>query len=394
MIDQDLNLETIHLEYTKDFNAQEKERKHIILIDGTWNDETGVGLDGLVTNIVQLQRILKNDEEKQIVRYHRGVGNDDDNGFLGNLIGGATGRGVEDIVERAYVRFVQDWQKGDKICVFGFSRGAAAARMLAAKICKEGVPKSIKIDYMARENKATKVVEQFMSKFDLDTSRAPFQVEVDFVGVWDTVSAFGLFNNLQRFLGKKEKDLFTDNYIADNIKRAVHLLAMDETRRIFVPSLMNQIEDKNHNSIENKIHEVWFPGVHSDIGGSYKEDEIAKVSLYYMLKKFHEYVNDQGYAPLLIDEEMYKKRTLITTQRAHFHFFGLSRGEGLRHIKTQVHGMADPVRKPKIHRLYYDLCGSHQTFSVVPFGKVTRPIKFQYMPFNVKTLRGNFEIVD
>ena len=65
--------------YDKDFNAPPKERKHIILLDGTWNDETGLNSDGLVTNIVNLNRILLDDNETQIVRYHRGVGNDNDN---------------------------------------------------------------------------------------------------------------------------------------------------------------------------------------------------------------------------------------------------------------------------------------------------------------------------
>ena len=68
--------------YTKDFSARPIERKHIILLDGTWNDETGIGADGLVTNIVHMNRILLNDNKKQIVRYHRGVGNDNDNGWI------------------------------------------------------------------------------------------------------------------------------------------------------------------------------------------------------------------------------------------------------------------------------------------------------------------------
>ena len=129
--------QAIKTTYPKDKTAAHNERKHIILLDGTWNDETGVNLDGLVTNIVNIQRILVNDEKHQIVRYHRGVGNDNDNGWLANKLKGATGRGVDKIVAHAYARFVQDWQKGDQIFIFGFSRGSAAARLLASKICME-----------------------------------------------------------------------------------------------------------------------------------------------------------------------------------------------------------------------------------------------------------------
>ncbi|MBL4708216.1 MAG: DUF2235 domain-containing protein [Flavobacteriales bacterium] len=127
--------------YPKDTNAESKERKHIILLDGTWNDETGQGADNLVTNIVQMSRVFKNDESKQIVRYHRGVGNDNDNNSIKSKWKGATGKAIAAIIEKAYARFVQDWQKGDRIYIFGFSRGAAAARILASKIANEGIPK-------------------------------------------------------------------------------------------------------------------------------------------------------------------------------------------------------------------------------------------------------------
>src|SRR5688572_8370 len=152
----------ITTEYVKDFNAIPRERKHIILLDGTWNDETGLNADGLVTNIVQMNRILKDDGESQIVRYHRGVGNDNDNRWIDQSWKGVTGKTVGKIVEQAYARFVQDWQKGDRIYIFGFSRGAAAARMLASKINDEGVPDKIRITLRPKANSETNVVEQIM----------------------------------------------------------------------------------------------------------------------------------------------------------------------------------------------------------------------------------------
>ncbi|MPQ46962.1 hypothetical protein GCQ56_08025 [Marinifilum sp. N1E240] len=371
--------------YVKDFDAPAKKRKHIILLDGTWNDETGSDLDGLVTNIVKLRKILVNSEENQIVRYHRGVGNDNDNGWLGNLWKGSSGNGVQKIVEHAYIRFVKDWQKGDEIFIFGFSRGAAAARLLASKISKKGVPKSVSITLFARENKQTKVAEQHIANYSIENGDKSEAVKIEFLGVWDTVSAFGLYNNFKRFIGISKKDLFTDNHIAPNIKKAVHLVGIDETRNPFTPSLMNHKE--------GVTHEVWFPGVHSDIGGSYREDEIAKVSLNYMIQMMKNHIQKEGLKALDVNTDHLKKFTLETSSKAHFHFHGLSWGENLRLIRVQENGETSHTLKPKIHQLYYDLCESNETFAAVKKRKSKKCVPFQYMPFNVKALRGEFEIV-
>ncbi|TLX71638.1 DUF2235 domain-containing protein [Labilibacter sediminis] len=370
-------------EYIKDFDAPKKERKHIILIDGTWNDETGKGLSGLVTNIVNLQKILINDPD-QIVRYHRGVGNDDDNKFMGTLWKGATGRGTRKIVDKAYARFVEDWQNGDEVYIFGFSRGAAAARLLAKKIYDQSVPKKITITYGPKVNRETKVIEQRIKKYDIEGPVLEPTVDIEFVGVWDTVSAFRLFNNIERFLRIKERDLFTDNFIAPNIKRAVQLVAIDETRNIFNPSLMN--------NVDGITHEVWFPGVHADLGGSYADNELAKSSLHYMLEMLKEHIDKTGAKPLLIDPDSYDALTIKNISKAHFHFHGLSWGKSLRKIFVQENGKPSETLQPKIHQSYQMLCTSNQTYSTVKKKKKNFHVRFQYMPINVKLLNRKFKI--
>ena len=374
----------------KDFHAAPKDRKHIILMDGTWNDETGVCLDGLVTNIVNLSRVFPSNEKDQIVRYHRGVGNDNDNNKFYNIFRGVTGKGVRKIVDDAYARFVQDWQVGDTIYIFGFSRGAAGARMLASKIAAEGIPSSITVSIRPRANKETNVIEQIIT--DVVTTGSPatnHKVDVEFLGVWDTVSSLGFPNVLLRFFGRGLNDLFTNNHIAPNILRAVHLVAIDETRNPFVPSLMNQKE--------GVVHEVWFPGVHSDIGGSYPEDSVAKVSLHYMFKKLFEWNAQRGLPGFVIDEEQYARHTAEKIDKTYFHFHGDSHGEDLRSIGVQVNGVIDRTLVPKIHDLYNEACKSKEVYSVVCQEKddvvETRYIQFQYMPFNVKVLNGKFEVV-
>lgn len=375
--------------YHKNFNAPVVERKHIILLDGTWNDETGKNADGLVTNIVYLNRIFKNDEKQQIVRYHRGVGNDNDNGWVSNKWKGATGRAIGAIVEKAYARFVQDWQNGDRIYIMAFSRGSAAARLLASKINEDGIPVSIEITLEPKENKESKVVEQQISKVKVDTSNKK-TVDIEFLGVWDTVSALGLLNNIWRLVGIKKDDLFTDDNIASNIQRAVHLVAIDETRNPFIPSLMNHQE--------GITHEVWFPGVHADVGGSYAEAEIAKVSLFYMIKKLKEWNNSRGLLDFLINENEYQEYAQEHINKACFHFHGDAFGENLREVGVQLNGKIDKSKKPKIHQIYYDIASQRNAFSVIEIKNGTeiqkKFINFQYMPFNLKVLDGEYDIVE
>ena len=387
-------MKPITVTYDKKFDATPKERKHIILMDGTWNDETGVGADMLVTNIVHLARIFEDDNQDQIVRYHRGVGNDNNNNFFKSLVKGAKGDAVHKIVDRAYARFVQDWQNGDRIYIFGFSRGAAGARLLASKINEKGVPIQAKIVLKPKENKETKVVEQRIDikKTDFDfESVKPHSVEIEFLGVWDTVSSFGFINNALRFFGWKERDVFSNNSIAKNILKAVHLVALDETRNTFVPSLMNYEE--------NITHEVWFPGVHSDIGGSYKEDELAKASLDYMMNYLEKWNKERGLKAFKINPDAKKLYTQNYTElkKFHFHFHGKGLGKDLREIKVQVNGKKSDL-KPKIHKLYYELATkkhSHAVFKVKKFLRkgIWRIAKFQYMPFNIKKV-DEFDVVE
>lgn len=387
------NDQRITFTYKKDASAKPKARKHIILIDGTWNDETGLNLDGLITNVARLNKILISDENHQIVRYHRGVGNDNDNGFLNVFRGGVTAEGYQKIVNKAYVRFVQDWHPGDEIFIFGFSRGAAMARLLAKKINDEGIPESVTVTIEPKENRETKVIEQNVYDWKIQPRAQKVPVKIEFLGVWDTVSAFGFKVILRRIVLKKGQDLFTGRTIASNIKKAVHLVAIDETRTPFIPSLMN------HDP--GRIDEVWFPGVHADVGGGYAEDSIAKVSLHYMIRKMKECNSLAGLEPFLINEEMLEVYTKEKVEEWYFHFHGMNYVKQLRKIRIIVDGkevMPNETYKPKVHRAYEWICKSSQSYSIVEMEeenqKITKKALFQYMPYNFKELGENYEIVD
>lgn len=361
---------------TPKLKLQPSHRKLIILMDGTWNDENGQNNDGLVTNIVHLSRILINDEENQLVQYHRGVGNDDDNGWFEKVWGGASGDGVQQIINNAYIDLVEAWKPGDQLYLFGFSRGAAAARMLCSKIYREGIPESITVDFDEENN-----VKKYSSEGKIK------HINVSFLGVWDTVSAFGIVLNLGRLLFEKTGDLFTNNHISPNIERAVHLVAIDESRKIFTPSLMNHKE--------GVTHEVWFPGVHSDIGGSYKEDQIAGVTLDYMFKKINEWITEKSHTPLLINEDILTQYVNPSPKEVCFHFFKDNFSTDLREIFVQINGEKTEDLAPNIHAFAIKLSQNQiKTKKMISDKNKIKQIEFIYQPSNLKDLNGNFTTIE
>jgi len=162
----------------------------LILLDGTWNDETGKGGDGVVTNVVKLYRCLEQGAPRQVVRYFRGVGNDEDNHWLGIKYCGATGSDEERIRKSAYVEIAKAYHPGDHLFLFGFSRGAASARLLATMLQRLGIPRWIEV---ATDHKANKFTRHVESRFiDFVAGEKLCDVSISLLGVWDTVGAFGI----------------------------------------------------------------------------------------------------------------------------------------------------------------------------------------------------------
>ncbi|MEM7347331.1 MAG: DUF2235 domain-containing protein, partial [Chloroflexota bacterium] len=140
--------------YTIKKESDGRRRNFFVLMDGTWNDENGAKGSGLITNVVKLFRSLEEEPSAQIARYFRGVGNDDEYGWAGRLFGGAFGNEEQRIRNHAYATIVKEYKPGDRLFIFGFSRGAASARMLASQLAKEGIPDKIIISTEVRANNA------------------------------------------------------------------------------------------------------------------------------------------------------------------------------------------------------------------------------------------------
>jgi uncharacterized protein (DUF2235 family) len=265
--------------------------KHLIVCcDGTWNtpDQEDDGLPA-PTNVVRLHRCVSEATAAgvdQRTYYHPGVGTE--GGVLGRLTGGMYGRGISQNIQSAYHWLARNYAKGDKIFLFGFSRGAYTVRSLAGMIGRCGLLSLTKsIDaregwkrvseiyeggYRHKQGKAWSPPASW--KFRIPKKRAD---AVHFLGVWDTVGALGVPNDLAllNFFDRPRNWMFHDTELGTGVTTARHAVALDEMRASFTPTMWtNKHAD---------MKQVWFPGVHSDVGGGYAQTGLADGALRWMI---------------------------------------------------------------------------------------------------------------
>ena len=380
-------------EYTREFRASPTadQPKHILIfLDGTWNDEDGKDGDGVTTNIYRLFRSVAGtlhetevpqriESEKQIALYFRGVGNDEENGTLGTYYGGIFGAGEKRIRDHAYAELVNHYASGDHISIFGFSRGAACARLLAAKIHKHGVVSSLTAVFCRRQNDSVSE-EYFLRYRDAVDGEKP--VAVEFLGIFDTVGAFGVPVDLG-FFKLQKLNLFRDLSVSDNVRRVVHCVSIDESREPFIPTLCNHDE---------RVEEVWFAGVHADIGGGYRLHELGKISLQFMVDRLQQTFSGH---PIAFDEEKLQDNTRVDlfNERVHLHYHGEGFKKSLRDIYVAENGERS-TRPPKIHRSVVDLRETEQLHLVEATGSFIRLTPVEYRPSNLDRLPLECQIVE
>jgi uncharacterized protein (DUF2235 family) len=236
-------------------------KRIVVLIDGNWNKEGTTGN----TNVALLDsanRIAANDFIKaaaadstaQRVHYHDGVGTEGD--VFKKVLGGAIGFGLKQIIKECYGFVVADYAAGDEIYIFGFSRGAHAARALAGLIGASGIQREADANTFEvawqhyRVNPASRLHLETASSADQKTiadykSLAAKQAfhdsrTVKCVAVWDTVGSYGVpagfgFAALARYVALTRLG-FHDTSFGDHVEVGLHAVGVDEHRRPFVPT--------------------------------------------------------------------------------------------------------------------------------------------------------------
>ena len=246
-------------------------RNIVICCDGT-NNQFGV----CNTDVVRLVEILANNSAQQLVYYDPGVGTMPDPRMrtsLGQKISKfralAFGSDLEGKVETAYTHLMEVWRPNDEVFVFGFSRGAYTARVLAAMLHAIGllpagnaqlIPYAMEIFSSSRRAGEDKsywnLLDNFRGTFAQTVAGcADNRFPVHFLGLWDTVSSVGWVWNPARYPFSAKNP---------SVRTVRHAVSVDERRFFFRQNLFTA-------SAGQDVSELWFPGVHSDVGGGYSE---------------------------------------------------------------------------------------------------------------------------
>jgi uncharacterized protein (DUF2235 family) len=254
----------------------------VICCDGTWDsaDQAKVNGELCVSNVLKIACRLKKhkaDGSRQIVYYDEGVGTGN---FLDKIGGGAFGEGLEANINDTYRFLIANYEPGDSIYLFGFSRGAYTARSIAGMIRRCGILRRDAVrqypEAKALYRSGVEAVDPVAIKFRSDNA-IETDTPIQCVGVWDTVGALGI--PLEAFEGSNQKKYeFHDTRLSRAVKFAFHALAIDEHRRPFLPTLWD-----TEAAPGQTLQQVWFAGAHSDIGGGYPEHGLSDLALDWMM---------------------------------------------------------------------------------------------------------------
>jgi uncharacterized protein (DUF2235 family) len=284
--------------------------------DGTGNSSA----KAQKTNVWRLFQALDQTSANQIAMYDDGVGTSS-NKYLA-LLGGAFGWGLKRNVIDLYKFVSRNYNQGDEIYGFGFSRGAFTIRVLIGLIAREGL-----VTFRSEEELDRHAAAAYRSfRYKAFPSKSPIvwlfrwlrdifllvrnrisghgsydkvtaatkaagrdKIPIRFLGLWDTVEAYGMpIQELKRGIDwVLWPMLFGDLKLTVCVKRAVHALSLDDERTTFHPLLWDEEWEAElaatDPTLQGRITQVWFAGVHSNVGGGYPEDQLSLIPLEWIL---------------------------------------------------------------------------------------------------------------
>jgi uncharacterized protein (DUF2235 family) len=302
-------------------------QKNIVLFsDGTGNSAASP----FKTNVWRLYQAIDikppsaPEDPMQIVYYDNGVGTENFKPLA--ALGGAFGIGAWKNVRDLYTFVCRNYELGDQIYGFGFSRGAFTIRLLMGLIGKCGILKTIseasltccvqmayeayRRDYLIRASRRRHMIYHNIlrePRYDVEEGRKMSTINLDindcqqqfpdirFVGVWDTVDAYGMpVDELKIAIDEWVWPMsFADRDPSKRLLTIRHALSLDDARPTFRPVLWNEVVKDHPDDREtyvlshNTIRQVWFAGVHANVGGGYPDDGLAFTALNWMMDEAH-----------------------------------------------------------------------------------------------------------
>jgi uncharacterized protein (DUF2235 family) len=280
----------------------------VICSDGTGN----TAIKGRGTNVFKLYEAVDTESHKtdltkdaQIAFYDDGVGTERLKPLA--IFAGVFGFGLSRNVKQLYADLARTYQSGDRIYLFGFSRGAFTVRTLAGLITTCGivdrtlcesdddlraaVAEAYETYRLRYQRPAQRYVRDVAGRPRRDVAprvgrfwgrRRPWDVSIELVGVWDTVDAVGFpVTWLVRLWNAVVYPFtFPDRTLHPRVKRGCHALAIDDERATFHPLLWDERPETS-----DRIQQVWFAGVHANVGGGYPKQGMSLVSLVWMMEE-------------------------------------------------------------------------------------------------------------
>ena len=262
-------------------------KRLVVCCDGTWQSQD----NEIPTNVLKIAQAVRQIDQRennytpQILYYDQGIGAVPSRGETQSLLksvgdsiekigGGAFGWWIDEKIEEAYIFLCLNYEPGDEIYLFGYSRGAYTVRSLAGLISYCGLLKRPQIGKkVAKAYEIYRTAEKEQREQDAQQFRTDNQIQepvhIKFLGCWDTVGSLGIPNLTPLLLVDRLFNVryqFHDNDLSSIIENARHAIAIDERTPGFDVAIMIPGED-----FEGTLEQVWFPGVHGCVGGGEQE---------------------------------------------------------------------------------------------------------------------------
>jgi uncharacterized protein (DUF2235 family) len=271
-------------------------RNLIVCCDGTSNE-----IGKRLSNVLKLYRVAEK-SERQITYYHPGIGTVAMPNSWGRwrqkfraFFEMGTGAGLDRDVLAAYCFLCRHYRPGDRIFLFGFSRGAYTVRVVAGLIYMIGLLREHQVNFAGYALKAYKKASEandFEVAYEFQRVVTPERVPVHFLGVWDTVASVIVPGRLPLSKLRLEELPYTSHNPA--VRTFRHAIAIDEFRRMFRVKRWSEPQSFKPNPHsqaktlpDQDCRQVWFAGCHSDVGGGFDEEKsaLSKFPLLWMLEQ-------------------------------------------------------------------------------------------------------------